>query len=474
MNNANDPSMNSDGTKSGLPAIFKNKIFLIGGGLVLVLIVVLLVIGPSSKKAAVDPSADTLVIWGFEDPTSFDEIIANFQDINPGQKVTYTKKDPATYATDSLNEIAAGKGPDIWSIPNTWLPKYHDKLLPMPTDLIADKKTKKNDIETYKTLFPNVVVSDNIIDNNIYGMPLSIDTLVLYYNPAILTETMVAYNKAHEDSDNTAIDQIFIQGPKNWDDFVTITKLITAKTGADITQSAVALGTPDNINQSADILTLLMMQDGAKMTSDDLSTAQFHTKQNVFGGQDFPGAQALNFYAAFANPKNDLYTWNNSFSDSVRAFTEGRTAMMIDYASAKTDIKRLNPKFEYDFFAVPQVKETKNPINYASYVNYTVTKASKKSDLAWQFITGMANSTTTNSYLAKTGGQSAQMTNLVDNADIPATQVLTAQGWYVPDPEKTPQIFEGTIKQVNDGKVIQTAIEYAGSQITTLLGKLKQ
>ena len=453
----------------------KKFIFIGAGALVLLLIIVLVVTScGGTKKPVTDPNASTLTVWGFDDPTNFDEIIANFQESNPGYKVTYIKKDPATYAADSLNEIAAGKGPDVWAIPNTWLPKYQDKLVPMPTDLIANKKTQKNDVEIYKTLFPNAIASDNIIDNNIYGMPLTIDTLVLYYNQSILQKTMNDFAAEHSDDDNAMIGQIFNQGPKTWDDFVTITKLITKKNGSNITQSAVALGTSTNVNQATDILTLLMTQDGAKMTSDDLSTAQFHTKQNVFGGQDFPGAQALNFYTAFSNPQTDLYTWNNSMEDSLHAFAEGKTAMMFDYASAKIDIKRINTGLEYDLFTMPQVKETKNPVNYASYMTYTVTKASKKSNLSWQFIASMANSSQVNTYSTKTGEQSAQLTSLNDNSDINATQALTAKSWYVPEPVETVQILANAIQQVNDGKNPQTAIEYAGSQITSLLGKLKQ
>lgn len=453
----------------------KKFIFIGAGVLVLFLIIVLVATSCGGKKTTVDPNASIMTIWGFDNPNTFDEIIANFQKNNPSYKITYVKKDPATYAADSLNEIAAGKGPDVWAIPNTWLPKYHDKLVPMPTGLIANKKTKKDNIEIYKTLFPTAVISDNIISNNIYGMPIAIDTLVLYYNPAITRGTMAAYNTAHENDDTGAISQIFARGPKTWDDFVTLTKLITKKDGGNITQSAVALGTGSNINQATDILTLLMMQDGAKMTSDDFSTAQFHTKQNVFGGQDFPGAQALNFYTAFANPKTDLYTWNSSMGDSLHAFAEGKTAMMIGYTSAKDDIKRINPNLEFDFFAMPQVKETKNPVNYASYIDYTVTKASKNPNLAWQFITSLSDSGQANDYLSKTSQRSALLIYINNNnSDISSVQTLSAQSWYVPEPVETPQILANAIQQVNDGKNPQTAIEYAGSQITSLLGKLKQ
>ena len=451
----------------------KKFIFIGAGALVLILIIVLVATSCGGTKQPVVAGSNTLTIWGFDDPTLYGDVISDFQTKNPTYKVTYVKKDPADYETAALSEIAAGKGPDVWAIPNNWVPKFQDKLVAMPSTLIANKKAKKTNIEVYKTLFPNVVAQDNIIGDNIYGMPLSIDTLVLFYNKKILNKTVNDYFAAGNKDVGGVIGQKFAQGPINWDDFVTMTKLITKKDGKNITQSAVALGTSGNVNQATDILTLLMMQDGAKMTSDDLSTAQFHTKQNVFGGQDFPGAQALNFYTAFANPQTDLYTWNSSIEDSLHAFAEGKTAMMIDYTSQEAEVTRINPNLSFNYFAMPQVKETKNEVNYASYMTFTVTKASKAPNIAWQFINSLTNSNKTPSYVSKMKKQPVQLVAITANSKE-GKRILNAQDWYNPDPAKIKTIFSDSIQQVNDGKNPQTAIEYAGSQITTLLGKLKQ
>jgi len=455
----------------------KKFIFIGAGGLVLLLIIVLVVTscGGGGKKSVVGDK--TLTIWGLEDPALYTNAISDFQTTNPSYKVTYVQKNASDYETAALNEIAAGKGPDVWAIPNNWIPKYQDKLVAMPSTLLENKKTKQSSLEVYKATFPNIVSQDNVINNNVYGMPLAIDSMVLFCNPNILSQTLNNYlNNGGEDTNGT-LSQIFTQGPRTWDDFATMTKMITQKSGTNISQSAVALGTSTNVNNATDILTLLMMQDGVKMTSDDLSTAQFHTKQNVFGGQDFPGAQALNFYAAFANPSTDLYTWNNSMEDSVHAFAEGKTAMMIGYTADGTNIKRISPDLGFTMLQMPQIKETKNPVNLTTYTTYTVTRASQNSATAWQFINNFTNSNDANAYFNsfynKTNLQPARLTNISTDSNE-GKRILSAQDWYNPDPDKVNPIFANTIQQVNDGKNPQTAIEYAGSQVTSLLGKLKQ
>jgi maltose-binding protein MalE len=321
-------------------------------------------------------------------------------------------------------------------------------------ELLADKKNKKSDIEVYQNTFPEVISKDNIINNNIFGLPLSSDTLQLYYNTNLYGNVYSKITKTGNVSDSDR--QIFTKGPINWDQFVRAVQLITQKNGSTITQSGVALGT-SNITNANDILTIVMLQNGAKMTSDDLASAQFQTSQNIFGGNQYPGTKALDFYTSFANPGNANYTWNDSLGDSVRAFAEGKTAMMIGYKSQESDIKRINPNTNYQIINLPQIKETKNPVNYASYNTYTITKASKNSALAWNFL------------LASKDVSENLIQSIPKNSAI-----LTAKSWYIPDPIKTPELFKQMIKTVNDNGNSQTAIENAASQVTTLLQALKK
>ena len=450
------------------------KVILIALGVlfafILLFVIAMVGIGCNNKKT--QTGLKTLTLWDFtNDKESFNEILKEFSDAKD-VKINYVAKNQNEYLNEALNEIAAGKGPDIWTIPNNWLPKYHDKLVPMPKNSIADSKNQKTDTDVYRETYPGIVSSDNIINEQVYGVPLSIDTLHLFYNAEMLGLVEQEYIKNHLDDNNSEISLIFSNGPKNWDEFVKIVRLATQRSGDKITASAAAFGTP-GITNASDIQTLLMMQNGAKMTSDDLSTAQFNTAQNVFGGEQFPGTQALKFYTSFADPKSENYTWNPELGDSLRAFAEGKTAMAFGYLGQKQDIARINPNLRYETLAVPQIKETTNPVSYASYPVYTVTKAAKNPALAWQFLLYLTEPSTADVYRSISKKPLATMSRIKDSDESFAAQAKNAQSWFMPEPTKTVEILNTMIKQVNDKVDPQTAIDGAASQITTLLGKLK-
>lgn len=450
-----------------------NKKYLyIAGGIFLALIIGLLIVltvTNKNKDKNNQPRNNILTIWGISDEqNALSSTINNFQTKYSSAKVVYVKKDPTNYLKDSLAEIAAGKGPDVWVVPNDWMVKYHDQMTPMPEKLIANAKEKKSDTEVYQTLYPNAIYQDNVFNDKIYGVPVALNMLQLYYNNDLLSKVMSDYQQAHPDEQNDNLNNIFSSGPQNWDDLVTMVNLITQKNGNNISRSAIALGNTANITDSVSILTLMMLQDGAKMTSDDHLSATFQTKQAQFGGINYPGTTALQFYASFANPSDKNYTWNNNLSNSIQSFAEGETAMLIDFESAKSDIERISPNLYYKTGSVPQIKATANPINFAKYNTYTVTKAAKDSALAWQFVSSLTDDNNSAQYLNVTKQTSAIIFG--NNAD----SLKNLATWYNPDPEKTPEIFKMMISQVNEGKSAQTAIENAASQVTTLLGKLKE
>lgn len=453
--------------------MFANKKFIyIAGGIFLALIIalsILVVVSNKNKDKNNQVRDNILTIWGIsDDQNALSSAINNFQSEHKDVKVVYIKKDPTNYLKDSLAEIAAGKGPDVWAVPNDWMVKYRDQMTPMPDKLIANAKEKKNDTEVYQTLYPNAIYQDNVFGDKIYGIPVALNMLQLYYNNDLLSKVMSDYQQAHPDEQNDNLNNIFSSGPQNWDDLVTMVSLITKKSGDNISQSAIALGNTTNISDSVSILNLMMLQNGAKMTSDDYLSATFQTKQAQFGGINYPGTTALSFYASFANPSDKNYTWNNNLPDSVRAFAEGKTAMLIDFESTKPDIERISPNLYFKTTAVPQIKATANPVIFAKYNTFTVTKAAKDSNLAWQFVSSLTDDNNSSQYLNVTKQTSAIIFG--NNAD----SLKTLATWYNPDPEKTPEIFKAMISQVNEGKNAQTAIENAASQVTTLLLKLKE
>ena len=132
----------------------------------------------------------TLTYWRvFDGPDAFDEIIAKYKALHPFVNIEYRKLRFDEYEQELLNALAEDRGPDIFSIHNTWIKKYQSKIEPMPasTTMVYPvekgtiKKETVNEMRTTPTLtigqvrdnFVDVVGRDVILeDNKIYGLPL--------------------------------------------------------------------------------------------------------------------------------------------------------------------------------------------------------------------------------------------------------------------------------------------------------------
>lgn len=443
----------------------RKLIFIIGGGVLAVIAIVILLVTSGCKKK--ETGEVVLTFWGINDKAEvLKPIIDDFQNTKKKQgvdvKINYVQKNLGSYEFDSLNMIASGKGPDIWAIPNSWITKHQNKLSPL-TSLLD---TKLQNYEYVKDNYPGIISSENVFNNQVYGLPLAADPLVIYFNKDLLEDSAASVS-------NDADRQLLSDPPANWDDLVRISKLNTQKQGSKITQTGATLGTAA-VPHASDILTLLMLQFGAQMTSDDYSSATFHTNVNKFGGDQFPGSKALDFYTSFANFGSDNYSFSDSLGDAKKAFTEGKAALYIDYASFKSEIKTDNPKLNFDIAPLPQVKQTKNPVSLISYLSYTVPNVSSQKQLAWEFVMFLTDKNNAREYIIQNQTYPIFNDQIKSSTKDIADQITNAAYWHNPDAEKVNKIFRDAIAQVLEGQKTQTALDGAALEVTNLLKSLKE
>lgn len=412
-------------------------------------------------------------MWGFDDESIMDPTVKLYEALY-NVKVNYVKKDKNEYEQESLSAIAAGKGPDIWTIDHNWVYKHNDKLVAMPERLLEKSKDDtRPDLKIYSDMFPTIVEKDNIIGDKIYGLPLSIDTLALYINKDIFEKKQSELiMEGSKDAD------LFYLGPNNWDDFLKISKMLTQKEGNDIKIAGTALGTSQNVINSSDILELLMMQNKANMVSADNKTATFNlpiTKQS--GDTSYPGTSALEFYTSFSYPQKENYMWNESMPDSATAFLQGKVAMIFHYKSFAKRILQEAPNLNYKVSALPQIKGETNAIDYAKYDSLTVTNNSKNSDAAWQFIKYLYSESS--DYYSSTNSIKAQefsalvipQVQIRNSHDIPFEFQQASAGYFFKGkfPEKIDNVFYQMIDYIVKNKEpYQKAIDKAAASATTL------
>lgn len=386
------------------------------------------------EKALLEPVE--LTWWGvFDDPQNFSEIIADYKMLHPHIKITYRKLKLEEFEAELLNALAEDRGPDIFMIQNTWVTKYLQKIEPLPNKtkmayevrkkslgikeetLIEIKETPSLTPAQIKNDFVDVVSEDVVRENEIYGLPLSIDTLVLFYNRDLLNNAGIPLP------------------PNNWLILQeNIKKLTYQDQNGNLIQSGIALGTANNIERATDILSLLMEQNGAIMTNDRSVT--FGAIPPGLPDRTYnPGPEALRFYTDFASPSKEVYTWNETFPNSIDAFAEGRTAMVFgyNYHIPYLEAKRQG-KLNYAIAKMPQI-EGRPEINFANYWVQAVSKKSKHKNEAWDFVQFISKKNEAKKYLKKTSKPTALRALIEeqisdDNLKIFAEQLLTSRSWY--------------------------------------------
>lgn len=422
------------------------QIVIAGVVLFIVVIIGLIFTGiiPGLRSADTTQLTGTITVWGvYDDPQKINEtLIADFKAKNPKVEVKYQSFDPATYENDILDALASGFGPDVLMIHNTWLLKHASKLFPLTA--------VQYPVGNYEALFPTVAVQDFTMNGDTYAMPLYIDTLATLYNKNLF--------------DNSAI----TTAPTTWDTLTTLVpRLNRINAGGQIELSAVALGSAGNVANSADILQLMMLQDGVQMVTEDLTQARYDNNA---------GIDALKFYTSFANPGSPNYTWNRNLQPSLDSFAQESAVMTFAYAYQMGQVKEKNPFLSFGVAPIPQKAGSNLAVNYASYWGLAVTKTSRNPNLAWNFIFESASNPANAKHYADVMNRPPALRTLIAEklADpvmgVFAKQALTARSWRQIDPNFVTKSLNNVIESVITGQLApDKALRTSASELTELM-----
>jgi multiple sugar transport system substrate-binding protein len=295
--------------------------------------------------------------WGlFEPEAVMSPLISDFTKTNSGTKITYEEQrfdDLASYKETLLTRLKEGTGPCVARIHQSWVKDFSAELAPVPSSFNYEE-----------TFYPSAQESAKV-GGSYFAVPLMYDGLALFYNPSMFTAAGI--DKA----------------PVTWDEFradaVKMTKK-DEKTGV-ISEAGAAIGTGANISHASDILGLMWAQTGVSVPEDLNNQAAY---------------DALTFYTDFV--KKDK-VWDAALPESVRAFAEGKVAMIFAPSWRIFDIKGVNPSFEFKVAPAPQVPqlgdEEVSNVHWSSFWMEAVSKDCKAQSQAFSFL----------SYLTSADGQ---------------------------------------------------------------------
>lgn len=294
--------------------------------------------------------------WGVTyDQEIIAPLIEEYKGSHPDVTITYVKQSPTDYRERLTSALASGKGPDIFELHNTWPAMFRNDLATLPPSVMSP--------DEYKGTFYPVMVSDMTTAKGIVGIPLYYDAITLYVNEDLFSVALKS-------------------PPKTWIDMQALadpaTGLTQKERNGTIIQSAVSLGTTDNVEYWPEILGLMMYQNKASFTS--------------FESQ--PSKDTFAFYQYFGKTTGN---WDSTLPKSTEAFAKQKTAMILAPASSAYEIIQQAPSLHFKTYPLPQLpKENPNDVDfaYATYWTQSVWTKSASKDVAWEFLKFMASGQT--------------------------------------------------------------------------------
>ena len=423
-------------------AIPKSRLIIMGAAAFVVLLGLLVFFGviPGLRDNSGNRTI-TLSVWGVAPEETINRITGT---LGKNYQITYRPFAPARYETELLDALASGRGPDVFMIHSSWLPKHFNKLIPVSEEQLS--------LKAFKALYPTVVAQDFAPDGFIYALPLSLDTLALLYNRDMFDSAGVA------------------TPPKNWKEFEeAVKKLRRLDASGRLVRAGAAIGgSGKSIIHEADLLSALMLQGGTPMVAPDFSRATFAAQ----------GGDALTFYTKFANPVSDVYTWNDNSRDSLESLANEFAAMAFGYAADLPGIREKNPSLPLEVAPLPQPVASETSVGYASYWGLAVSNRARAPADAWGLILTLTAIPANARLYSETAGLPPALRSLIaEKTNDPVLgvfteQTLIARSWPQADPAKVAEIFSNMVEDVLAGRAIPAvAIRGAEEAVTALMKK---
>lgn len=412
--------------------------------IIIVAVFLLVFLGILPGLKSLRPAAVSLEVWGFDDDERiWRDTIKQFKEAYPHISVTYRRIDESAYENTLVNRLAEGTGPDVFMLRNSWLFAHRDKIFPLPQS--AFQFTPRD----FAALFvdaPSQELTDE--DGNILGIPLSMDSLALFYDRDVFNAAGIP------------------EAPKTWDDVIGASRALTKlDERGNIVRSGMALGASRNVEHAFEIVNALALQNG-------------NTFFDIRGGTldiGTPTADAFDFYTSFADRTKQNFSWTAALPFSIDSLAEGKTAMAFAFLEDINRVLAKNPHLSLGIAPFPQLKDAQKQATFARYPFFTVSKLSKNRGNAWQFVLFAAGKEQAKMLLEKTGRAPARRDLITTRPaktelEVFHRQSLIARSWSIPDESAVRRLFESTIDDIVSKKTTtKNAVDTLRDRLKLLL-----
>jgi ABC-type glycerol-3-phosphate transport system substrate-binding protein len=313
-----------------------------------------------------DPGQEETIVltwWNlFEPQQNVQFLIDKFEAENPNIKIQYELKaadgnigayrNELNSLLENQDEQSILRLPDIFTIHNSWIGAYQSNLSVAPSDIITNEITAD---------YYDIVKNDLIINNQVIGLPMSLDTIAIIYNKKLLINS--GYTIPSDD----------------WSEFqLQATNMTKKSDSGQIVTAGFSAYSPNNTEFYFEVVNLLMMQNQAQLFNSD-------SKINLTNNIDVESA--FQFYRSFIS--GNTQTWSTTMKLDIVAFLEGNLAMYAAPSWRLIDILNYNQRYnlglDIGVEPIPQPGGDDN-IQWPSYWPLVVSKSSINANASWKFI----------------------------------------------------------------------------------------
>jgi ABC-type glycerol-3-phosphate transport system substrate-binding protein len=380
-------------------------------------------------------SVGNVTIWGILPEESLSTQIQNLKNTHKEyMSVSYVEKPAQTFDTDLAEALASGVGPDLILISQEQLLAEKNKLTVIPFSVISQRAYLNKYLPIHELY---------LTDTGTYGIPFSIDPLVLFYNRTTLASNGIPLP------------------PTTWEAVSGMTTRLTKKTNDYITKSSIAFGSYENVSNARAILSLLFLQAGSGISYSDIngirsSLSRTNSSESSTGIN--PVVSALSYYVQFSDPIKTVYTWNQGLPNSRQAFLAGDLAFYVGFASEVRSLQAGNPNMDFDMTAIPQPQTSATRTTYGLAYAFAVPKASKNPSGAVTIAQALAaedQEKTLANTLGMAPASRAALSTISSTDKFQAVyfpEALITKGWLSPAPQTTDRLFSTMIGDIQSGR----------------------
>ncbi len=382
-----------------------------------------------------------------------------------------------------IDQMAEGGGADVILTDGDWIAQNTKKLFPLEND-------ETFTVEKFQNTFVRAANEILVQNNKIYGIPLGVDSLAVFYNDEYLVDHLLDRNSPAE----------------VWTEFRSDVEKLSKEDNSfeRFLVSGGALGRVDNLNYGVDILENLMVQMGVQLFSPDSSKAVFTQQMGVTseGKRRNFATEAVQFFTSFADPRYKNFSWSeflanpNSVNKDLETFVNGKTAMIFGYSGDLVKIKNLIKELKgqgnmvisdknvrvafFPQFEAADVSTSREIIGRVRAL--AIPRTSENSEIAWKFLKFVIQKDNLKSFNDFSGLPTPRLDLIKEQESIPhlgvfVRQAKFARSNFIPISRSEFQMgFKNLVSGINSGKMaIEASLKNLENQWNIILqGKIKR